>query len=145
MQAKEYLQQLKRMDTAITLKIKEADTLRARSESMGGRDYSKERVQSSHSTDAPYVKTLTRVIDLEQEIDQEIDRLSAKRHEIITQIQGLKNSKHIELLYKRYVEFKRFDLIAKEMRYTYSYIRALHRHSLQEFERAYKIAQNSTK
>lgn len=50
MKAKEYLQQLKRLDTLINQKIKELDELRSMS-TVGSVDYSTERVQSSHSQD----------------------------------------------------------------------------------------------
>mgnify|MGYP006939891564 FL=1 len=46
MKAKEYLQQLQRLDTVINQKIKEVDDLRLKSRSVGSIDYSKERVQS---------------------------------------------------------------------------------------------------
>ena len=56
MKAKEYLQQLQRLDTVINQKIKELDDLRLKSQSAGSIDYSKERVQTSPSGDAPFVK-----------------------------------------------------------------------------------------
>lgn len=58
MKAKEYLQQLQRLDTVINQKIKEVQDLRVQMQSGGGIDYSKERVQSSPSGDAPFVKPI---------------------------------------------------------------------------------------
>ena len=49
MRAKEYLQQLRRLDTVIDQKIKELDDLKVKSTCIGGFDYSKERVQTSPS------------------------------------------------------------------------------------------------
>ena len=72
MKAKEYLQQLQRLDTVINQKIKEVDDLRLKSRSVGSIDYSKERVQTSPSGDAPFVKLIGRIIDLEEEINAEI-------------------------------------------------------------------------
>lgn len=138
MKAKEYLQQLQRLDTVINQKIKEAHDLRLKTRSIGDIDYSKERVQTSTSGDAPFVKLLGRIAELEAEINAEIDAFVDKKHKIINQIQGLRNSIYIEILYKRYVEFKKIEIIALEMGYTYQYTRELHGYALKEFEKTYK-------
>ena len=134
MKAKEYLQQLQRLDTVINQKIKEVHDLRLQAQSTGGLDYSKERVQSSPSEDAPFVKPICRIIDLEAEINAEIDRFVDEKHKIINQIQGLKNSDYISLLFKRYVEFKSLEKICVEMNFSYDYIKHLHGYALQDFE-----------
>lgn len=102
-----------------------------------GIDYSKDRVQTGTFGDAPYTNIITRIVDLSAEIDSEIDSFVDKKHRIINQIQSLQNVNHTSLLYKRYVEFKRLEVIAVEMSYTYQYIRELHGHALQDFERTY--------
>lgn len=135
MKAKEYLQQLQRLNTVIEQKIKELGELRSMSISVGGIDYSKERVQTSPSGDAPYVKIINRMIDLDEEINREIDKFVDEKHKIINQIQSLQNPIHIQLLYKRYVEFKRLEVISVEMNYTYQYTRELHGYALKEFDK----------
>lgn len=134
MKAKEYLQQLQRLDTVINQKIKELGDLRLKSQSAGSIDYSKERVQTSPSGDAPFVKPICRIIDLEAEINAEIDRFVDEKHKIINQIQGLKNSDYISLLFKRYVEFKSLERICVEMNFSYDYIKHLHGYALKDFE-----------
>ena len=134
MKAKEYLQQLQRLDTVINQKIKEVHDLRLQAQSSGGFDYSKERVQSSPSGDAPFVKPICRIIDLEAEINAEIDRFVDEKHKIINQIQGLKNSDYISLLFKRHVEFKSLEQICVEMNFSYDYIKHLHGYALKDFE-----------
>lgn len=138
MKAKDYLLQLQRLDTVISQKIKELADLRTMSTGVGCTDYSKDRVQTSLSTDAPFAKIVNRIADLNDEINQEIDTFTDEKHKIINQIQGLQDSKHIDILYKRYVEFKRLEVVAVEMCYTYQYTRELHGFALQEFERTYK-------
>lgn len=134
MKAKEYLQQLQRLDTVINQKIKEVHDLRLQAQSTGGIDYSKERVQTSPSGDAPFVKPICRIIDLEAEINAEIDRFVDEKHKIINQIQDLKNSDYIRLLFKRYVEFKSLERICVEMNFSYDYIKHLHGYALKDFE-----------
>ncbi len=134
MRAKEYLQQLQRLDTVINQKIKELDELRAMSLSNGCIDYPKERVQTSLSPDAPFVRTIHRIIDLEAEINAEIDKFIGKKHLIINQIQGLQNADYIDLLYRRYVEYKSLEQIAVEMNFSYNYIKHMHGYALQDFK-----------
>lgn len=143
MKAKEYLQQLQRLDTMINQKIKEVDDLRLKSRSVGSIDYSKERVQTSPSGDAPFVKLIGRIIDLEVEINAEIDAFVDEKHRIINQIQALKNSKYIEILYKHYVEFKRLEVVAVEMNFTYQYVVELHGYALKDFQTTYENLLNS--
>lgn len=135
--AKEYLKQLRRLDELINQKNQELDYLKHKVATISGIDYSKDRVQTSMFGDAPYTNIITRIVDLSSEIDSEIDRFVDKKHRIINQIQSLQNVNHISLLYKRYVEFKRLEVIAVEMSYTYQYTRELHGHALQNFERTY--------
>ena len=140
MTAKEYLKDLKRLDTMINQKIKELDDLKAVREGVRGLDYSKDRVQTSMLRDASFVNSTLLIIELEQEINKEIDKFVDKKHTIINQIHTLNDSKHIEILYKRYVEFKSFELIAVEMSYAYDYVRRLHGIALQNFKRCHKMS-----
>ncbi len=135
MKAKEYLQQLQWLDTVINQKIKELDDLRSMAAGAGSIDYSKERVKTSRSGDASFVKLIERMLDLDEKINQEIDAFVDKKHKIINQIQALKDSKHIDILYKRYVEFKSLDRICVEMNFSYDYIKHLHKYALQDFEK----------
>ena len=134
MTAKEYLQQLQRLDIMINYKVKELDTLRLQIQSIGSIDYSKERVQTSPSGDASFVKLIGRITDLEAEINAEIDKYVDKKHQIINQIHSLQNVNYISILFKRYVEFKKFESIAIEMDFTYDHIRHLHGCALQDFQ-----------
>ena len=134
MTAKEYLKQLQWLDIAINQKVKELDELYLKSRNTGSIDYSKERVQTSPSEDAPFVKLIEHIMELETEIDTEIDTFVDEKHKIINQIQALKNSDHISLLYKRYVEYKSLERICVEMNFSYDYIKHLHGYALQAFE-----------
>lgn len=138
MKAKEYLQQLQRLDIIINQKIKEIQNLRLKSQSTGDIDYSEERVQLSFSGNAPFVKLIEEIIDLEAKINTEINTFVEEKHKIINRIQGLKNSDYIALLFKRYVEFKKFETIAIEMNFAYQYILNMHGHALKEFETTYE-------
>ena len=142
MRAKEYLRQLKRLDTLIDLKNKELDDLQLRVKSIGSMNFSEERVQTSLSEDAPFVKLIEKIVDLQAEINAEINIFVDTKHRIISQIQALKNPNHISLLYKRYVEYKNLVQISFEMNFSYDHIKHLHGCALEDFE--HKIL-NSTR
>ncbi len=138
MKAKEYLLQLQWLDTAIKQKNEELKDLQRQVKGIKGFDYSKERVQSSHSAEAPFVKPISRIIDLEAEINNEILEFVSKKHKIINQIQGLKNKQHLEILYEHYVKFKALKNLAAEMNFTYQYVVELHGGALKDFQTTYE-------
>lgn len=138
MKVKEYLQQLKLLDMKIDQKLKQKEDLRQITQAAGALDYSKDRVQTSSSGDA-LSNAVIRYLSLEEEIDRQIDQFVDLKNQIINQIQGLKDVNYVQILFKRYVEYKKLEVIAVEMDYTYPYVRALHGYALQEFERTYTI------
>jgi len=137
MKAKEYLRKLQRLDTVINQKLNELSGLKAMLTSVGSTDYSKERVQTSLSGDASFVKIINKISTLEEEINAEIDRFVDEKHRIINQIQQLKKSDEIFVLHKRYVEFLTFEKIAVEMNYSIRNIYFIHGRALQHFQQMY--------
>ena len=140
MKAKEYLQQLPVLDMKINLKLQELEALKVKLIGVGGVDYSNDRVQTSPQNAANFTEILHNIECFENEINTDIDKLVNKRHCIINQINELQNVQYIEILYKRYVEYKDLKKIAKEMEYTYDYIRKIHVKALQNFEKRHTIA-----
>lgn len=137
--AKEYLKQLQKLDVMIKQRQQERDALRAMLGSIGSFDYSKDRVQTSPSGDAQYAKTIERIADIEEDIERLIEKFVHKMNEIISQIQKLENNKHVDILYKRYVELKELKVIANEMKYTYQYVLLLHGNALKEFSKKFLL------
>lgn len=136
MRAKDYLKQVEILDKCIEQKQIECDELRLLAGSTGGIQYG-ERVQTSPNGDS-LEKKIVKYVQLEQEINEMIDRFVDLKHKIIDQIQGLPEIKYIDVLFKRYVQYKSLEQIAVEMNYTYPYIRELHGYALANFERTYK-------
>lgn len=134
MQAKQYLQELKRLDTCIHQRLQEKQSLY--DSTVGAVRTDKERVQASANADA-LPNLIARIETIEQEIDRQLDAYIQLKHRMINQIHGLDNEAYISLLHKRYVEFKRLEEIAVEMNYTYKYISRMHGYALQEFQRVY--------
>lgn len=135
--SKEYLTQLKRLDIIINQKIKEKEKLRDSLFSISPLLLSEDKVMGGKMMNkASFVKVLERIMELEEEIDEEVDFYIDKKHQIINQIQTLSNVAYIQILYKRYVEYKDLKQIAAEMKYDYQHIRRLHGYALQAFKDA---------
>lgn len=138
MTAKEYLKRLGKLDTIIRQKREELNELRLASENISSLDYSGERVQGGNITKDSMAVKIATAIDLEKEIQCEIHQFIHEKHNVINQIQGLSHPNYIDILYKHYVELKRFEIVAVEMNYTYQYVVELHGHALKEFQTTYK-------
>lgn len=138
MTVKEYLGEIRRLTGVIEDLEKSIEILRDDIESIKGIQYDKDKVMTTASGDA----MVNKVIRLEQMMgnigDIMIER-AKKRAQITTQITLMANRTYMQLLFKRYVEFKKFEQIAIEMNYTYEYVRQLHAQALGEFEKLYDI------
>lgn len=134
MKAKDYLLQIEAFQVKIEHKKQRASELRELALSNGAIDYSKERVQSSPDG-GKLENGVIKYIELEKEITDNLYMLQLRKDRITNEIHELTNADHIKLLYKRYVECKRLEVIAVEMNFTYQYIRELHGKALQEFQK----------
>lgn len=115
MYAEVYLSRIEKLNLMIDQKIKEKDDLKAMITCIGSFDYSKERVQTSPSGEAPFETTIEKIIKLEEEITKKIDEYVDLKEEAINKIHELPNPIHAKILYDRYVEFKSMKDIADEI------------------------------
>lgn len=138
MTAKEYLMELKVLDTKINQKLAEISTLRALSTSISAVNTTEERVKGGNAAgDARFVKTLAKIDKKEREADGMIDEFIDEKNKIINEIYELPNPLHIEILYKKYVEFKRLEVVSVELDKSYQYIVEVHGYALKEFEKKF--------
>ena len=131
MTAKEYLQQVRLADVKMLQRINQLKEVRASISYISGIDYSKDRVQTTPQAGN---KQIEKLVDLEAEVNNIIDETVAAKHKIINEIQTLDNADYIQLLYKRYIEYKPFETIASEMYLSYYRICHLHGDALKEFQ-----------
>ncbi len=135
MNAREYLEQLQKMDVAINQNIAWLYELKNTRKELKGVNYTSQKVKTSKSHRADFEKTILIIMDMEQNINDSIDKFVEQKNEIIKQIQSLDNHKYVQVLYKKYVEYKRLEEIAIEMHYSYQYIKEIHKKALQEFKK----------
>lgn len=131
---KEYLRQLRTAEIKIEQKEEELERLKASLESIStGTD--SERVQTTPkdrlSEEVPIIA------DLEKEINSDLGAMLMLRNKIINEIQSMDNPVYINILYKRYVQYKSLEEIAVEMSYSYTRLRHLHGRALQGFKKKY--------
>lgn len=132
--------QLKDLDTEINRKLEKISVLRTSLTSIPAVNTSEERVQSSSaSNDARFVKTLTEINELEIEVNEDIDKYVDEKRKIINQIYQLDNELYRKILYKKYVEFKNFNEITEELKYSYRYVFSIHKQALKKFENSIHI------
>lgn len=94
------------------------------------------KVQSSYQTDR-MADAVSKAVDMDALIDEEINNLWRRKNEIIQQIQELHNSKYMQLLFKVYVQQKSIRGSAIEMDMSYAYVIELHKKALSEFEKVH--------
>ena len=127
---KTYLKQIKILNAKITYKENQLKELESRIMQAGGANYGHDRVQSTPKHDR-LADDIIRMIDLKDRISAERAEYFEKKQEIVNQIYLLEDSRYIDILVKRYVEFKRWEDIADEMHYSMDRVFQLHREALQ--------------
>ena len=134
MKAKEYLKQVELMDVKIRQKKIELAGLKEEATCTGAFDYSAEKVQTSSKADS-MSKKVAKYVDLENEIHEDIERFTELKHKVIGQIHMLDDTKYINVLFKKYIEYKGLKEISKELGYSYDHIRRVHGWALLDFQR----------
>ncbi len=133
--AKQYLNQIKRLDTQINNKQIELEQLRVMSKSITGIDYSSDKVQSTGSKDK-LGDIVAKFVDKQNEINKLIDKFVDVKQEAINVIEQVSDVDEYNILHKRYVQYMTFDAIATSIikkngeRMTYQWVCELHKRAL---------------
>lgn len=140
MKAKEYLEQVELLDVKIKQKKIELAGLKEDATCTGAFDYSAEKVQTSAKADSMSNK-VAKYVDLEKEIHEDIERFTELKHKVIGQIHMLDDITYMEILFKKYIEYKTLKDIAVEMKYSYGRTKHIHGFALEAFR--IKVLENS--
>lgn len=131
MNVKEYLMQIRTWNSQIDEKLAEVNKLREMACSIS-LNTDGDRVQTSGPSDK-IGSAVAKIIDLEEEIDRDIDRLVDLKREAMKMIDELR-SPYCDVLYKRYFQFKTWELIAVETSYNIRTIYKIHGKALQKIK-----------
>ena len=137
MQVKEFLNRIRHIDMMIDCKCDQIAELRDKltsiSSPMG------EHVQSTLDPDK-FSNPISKIIELEKEINEDIDKLVDLKRVARRMIEQLDDDVEKMVLYKRYFDNKTFEQISVELNYSWRRIHQLHGDALKKLERLHIIS-----
>ena len=137
MQAKEFLNKIRYIDMMIDCKLEQINDLRDMLTSIGSPIGDK--VQSSKDPDK-FTDPVSKIVELENEINNDIDKLVDLKSIARQAIESLDNDIEKMVLYKRYFENKTFEQISVELNYSWRRIHQFHGNALKKLERWHIIS-----
>lgn len=126
---KEELKNIIDMDKRIDSKLRQLETLKDMRESISAIDYSKDNVQCSPVNQLE--NSVIKIIELEDEINIDIDKLVDKKNEarqLINKVEGIEGT----VLEMRYLECMQWEEIAYRLRYDIRWVHRLHGRGLED-------------
>ena len=134
MSTKDYLSQAYRIDQRINSKLAQVMSLRdllgKATGTLSGAP--KAATPNPHSME----DTIAKLVDLENEINEDIDTLVDLKAEIMRRIKRVENTEYQTILELRYLCFKRWEEIAVEMGYSLRRLYELHDCALEEISKS---------
>lgn len=135
MTTKQYLNQMNRLNRVINNKLAEIYQLRTMVLSVN-MAINESGIQTSPDKDK-LGNALSKIVDLEEEINSLINRYLEERSRIIFQIESIESDMNYQVLFSKYIEQKTFEKIAEDTGYSARQIIRIHGNALLEFERKY--------
>lgn len=143
MNAKEYLQQLDKIDFLIESKKNEIEQLRAKL--FSGIAYENDGSKKSSSDVNKNEKIIIKIIELEEEMNEQLGELIDMKKEIIKVVDQLKDSDEIKVIYLRYFQQYRWSRIQIELNYSKSHIMRIHFQAIKDLDEILEnLGQNET-
>lgn len=127
---KEELRELRHLDILINTKQSQIDDLRAKVRYLQATDYGRDRVQTSNKNTIEDL--ILKICDLEIEIEKDIDLLIDKKKNAILEINSINDLRYRTILELRYLKSKKWEEIAVETGYEYSWVLRLHGEALKK-------------
>lgn len=130
MNVKAYLSQAYRIDQRINSKLEQIVSLRelATKATSTLSDMPSSGTRNIHSMEG----IITKMVDLEEEINIDIDTLVDLKREFVSIIKNINNPEHQTLLELRYLCFKTWEQIAVDMGYSAQHIFRIHDKALKD-------------
>lgn len=136
MSSKDFLNKIRYVDMVIDCKLEQVTELRSRLTSVSSPTM-EEKVKSSHDHDYFVINTISKINELENEINRDIDNLIDLKREARQLIEKLDDNVEKLVLYKRYFNNESFEQISVEMNYSWRHIHRLHSEALKNFDKIY--------
>ena len=130
MTAKEYLSQAYHLDKRIDSKIEQLKALNLLATKCTSTLSDMPKSQSI--SNSRLEDTVVKIVDLQEEINRDIDRLVDLKREIMGVIKAVPNVEYQTILEKRYLCFISWEQIAVDMNYSMQHIHRMHSSALKE-------------
>lgn len=132
MKAKEYLGQARFLDMRINSKIQQVASLNELA-TMCTSTLS-DMPKNPNRGDSRMADSVIKIIDLQDEINSDINKLVELKREIMGVIKAVPNMEYQTLLEKRYLCFITWEQIAVDMNYSMQYTFRIHERTLKEID-----------
>lgn len=126
---KEYLRQAYRLDQRINSDIEEVSRLREMASGISSPVLG-DKVQTSHSGEAPFVRSIEKIMALEERINKEIDLLVDLKEQIRSVISAVPDVDERMVLSYRYVHNLTWEQISDELNESVSTVKRRHKSAL---------------
>lgn len=133
MKAKEYLGKAYRLDQRINSKLDQVASLNELATK--ATSTLSDMPKNPNKAISTMENTICKIIDLQDEINKDIDRLVDLKTQIVTTIKNIENYEYQTLLEKRYLCFETWEQIAVDMHYSLRWIHILHGKALNDLAR----------
>lgn len=133
MNAKEYLSQAIWLDQMIDSKLEQLETLKSLSMKVTT-SFTQEKISGGTVEKSRMENTIVKVIDLEHEINEDIDRFVDLKRDIQDTINKMENINYQLLLEMRYLSGKNWEEIAEQLNYNNRTVFKVHGRALKQFE-----------
>lgn len=129
MYPKDYFRQAYRLNQRINSNIAEVEQLRIMAASITASTM-EEKVKHSCNGDAPFVRSIEKIVELEKTINKEIDRFVDLKHEMHSVIEAVTNADERMVLRYRYIQNYTWEEISEALHADKSTIRRWHTNAL---------------
>lgn len=136
MKVKDYLNQAHRLDQRINSKLEQIDSLHALA-TKATVTYS-DMPRNPNKGKSKIEDIVIKIMELEEEINREINRLVDLKADITHLIKKLDSHEYQILLEQRYLCYKSWELISVDMGYSIQHTFRLHDEALKELSKYYK-------
>ena len=137
MNAKEYLSQALWLDQRVNTKLEQLQTLRDLSMKVSA-NLTVEKVAGGNNKKGHMENTVVKIVDLEKEIKEDVERSIAIKAEIMNTISQVDDPIGQIILEMRYINGKGWDEISSSLNYRDSSIFKIHSRALKEVNRIKK-------
>lgn len=132
MTAKEYLQQARFLDARINSKIQQVSSLNDLA--LKCTATISDMPKSPNRGGSNMADTICKIVDLQEEINSDIEKLVDLKREIMGVIKSVPNVEYQTLLEKRYLCFITWEQIAVDLNYSIQHIYRMHDLALKEID-----------